>query len=89
MENLRFPVSDVTPELIASHSSGGAVIGERIRLYRERRRMSRSALAQQMNVSVQSVYRWESGERTPDVVTLLELARILGVSADQLTGLRE
>ena len=89
LDNLRFPVSDVTEALIASHSSGGAVIGGRIRRYRERRSLSRSALAQRMNVSVQSVYRWESGERTPDVVTLLELARILGVSTDQLMGLRE
>lgn len=89
MDNLRFPVSEITEELIASHSSGGAVIGGRIRRYRERRRLSRSALAEQMNVSVQSVYRWESGERTPDVVTLLELARILGVSPDQMMGLRE
>ncbi|MBQ9592517.1 MAG: helix-turn-helix transcriptional regulator, partial [Lachnospiraceae bacterium] len=49
--------------------------------------MSRRDLAEQMNVSLQSVYRWESGERIPDVVTLMEIARVLGIGMDQITGL--
>ena len=51
--------------------------------------MSRSEFAELMSVSVQSVYRWESGERLPDVSTLMEMARILGVNMNQLTGVKE
>jgi transcriptional regulator with XRE-family HTH domain len=40
-----------------------------------------------MKVSRQTVYRWEQGERMPDILTLLKLARILGVRVDALLGL--
>ena len=50
--------------------------------------MSRAEFARLMNVSVQTIYRWESGERMPDVVILLEIARHLRVTMDQLTGLK-
>ncbi|MBO4289215.1 MAG: response regulator [Lachnospiraceae bacterium] len=86
MNNLRFPVSEITEEMIVSHYSGSAVIGARIRMYRERSGISRGDFAERMNVSLQSVYRWESGERVPDVLTLMEIARILGVGMDQITG---
>lgn len=86
MQNLRFPVSNITEELIASHFSGSAVIGARIRMYREKAGLSRNDFAERMNVSVQSVYRWESGGRIPEVLTLMEIARVLGVGMDEITG---
>lgn len=89
MDNLRFPVSEITEEQIASHYSGSAVIGARIRMYRERGGFSRSVFAEKMNVSLQSVYRWESGERVPDVLTMIEIAKVLGVGMDQLTGAKD
>ena len=85
MNHLRFPVSEITEEMLQEHYTGSAVIGARIRLCREERGMTRKDLAGQMNVSLQSVYRWESGERIPDVIALMEIARILGVNMDQLT----
>lgn len=86
MNNLRFPVSDISEEAIREQFSGGAAIGARIRLFREKRNMSRNELAAQMNVSVQSVYRWESGERVPDIATLMQIARLLGINMDTMTG---
>lgn len=88
LKNLRYPVSSITEEEIAAQSAGDAVIGGRIRHFREKMNYSRSDLARTMNVSVQTVYRWESGDRIPDVVTLLEIARTLRVTMDQLTGLK-
>ena len=88
MENLRHPVSAISEEEIAAQYSGSAAIGARIRKYREQLKMSRAEFARLMNVSVQTIYRWESGERMPDVVTLLEIARHLRVTMDQLTGLK-
>lgn len=89
MKNLRFPVSDITEQMVEDQYTGNAAIGGRIRLYREKRGMSRNEFASLMSVSVQSVYRWESGERLPDVATLMEMARILGVNMNQLTGVKE
>ncbi len=89
MKNLRFPVSDITEQMVEDQYTGNAAIGGRIRLYREKRGMSRNEFAGLMSVSVQSVYRWESGERLPDVATLMEMARILGVNMNQLTGVKE
>ena len=89
MQNLRFPVSKITDEMIAAQYSGSAVIGARIRQCREKNGMSRAELANRMNVSVQSTYRWEAGDRIPDVVTLMEIARVLGVGMNEITGIRE
>lgn len=86
MDNLRFPVSDITEEKIEEEFKGNAGIGARIRMYREKSGMSRSEFAEQMNVSVQSVYRWESGERVPDVVSLMDIARVLGIDMNMITG---
>ena len=87
MKNLRHPVSKISEEDTRAQYSGNAMIGVRIRKYREELNMTRNEFAKNMNVSVQTVYRWESGERIPDVVTLLEIARTLRVSMDQITGL--
>ncbi len=89
LEHLRFPVSDITEEMVREQYTGNNAIGARIRLYREKRGMTKSEFAAQMNVSLQSVYRWEAGERIPDIMALMEIARSLGVNMDQLTGLKE
>ena len=89
MKNLRFPVSNITEKMVEDHYTGNAAIGSRIQLYREKRNMSRNELAEHMSVSLQSVYRWESGERTPDVISLMEIAHLLGVNMNQLTGVEE
>ena len=89
MKNLRFPVSNITEKMVKDHYTGNAAIGSRIQLYREKRGMSRNELAEHMSVSLQSVYRWESGERTPDVIALMEIAHLLGVNMNQLTGVEE
>lgn len=89
MNNLRFPVSDITEEMVEEQYAGNAAIGARIKLYREKCGMARKEVAERMNVSVQSVYRWESGERVPDVIALMDLARVLGVNMNQLTGVKE
>ena len=89
MNNLRHPVSGITEKMVEEQYSGSSAIGGRIRMYREKRAMSRNEFAEHMSVSVQSVYRWESGERIPDVISLMEMARILGVNMNQLTGIDE
>ena len=89
MDNLRFPVSEITEEMVMEQSKGNAAIGARIKMFREKRGLSRAEFAKQMNVSVQSVYRWELGERVPDVISLMDIARILGVDMNKITGAGE
>ena len=33
-----------------------------------------------------TVYRWENGNRMPDVVTMMRIAKVLGVELNDLTG---
>ena len=59
-------------------------IGENIRKYRKQMEMTQEQLAEQLGTSVQSVSRWESGGGYPDMELLPELARVFGVSVNEL-----
>ena len=82
--NLRKPFIDLPPGFSVSHYSGGAVIGKKLKQYREQRGISRKELADLMNVSRQTIFRWELGKRIPDVLTFLRLTRLLGVNVDDI-----
>jgi len=56
---------------------------ERLKQYRKAKGMTQQELADRLGVSNKSVSRWESGSY-PDVATLGPLARILGVTVDDL-----
>ena len=86
LENLRYPISSITDEMIENEYAGSATIGKRITKYREERGMSRHELAEQMNVTVQTISRWESGKRVPDVITFMKLAQVLAVDPNKLLG---
>ena len=88
-ENLRHPFFGVSPEFLEKHFSGEAVIGKKIEICREKRNLSRQELADLMKVSRQTVFRWEQGERMPDILTFLQLARLLGVRMEELLGLSD
>lgn len=82
--HLRFPVSSVSTETINSLNSGKNLIGVRILKYREERGLTRQQFAAELNISPQTVYRWENGERTPDIVTILSISKVLGINPEQL-----
>ena len=84
MENLRFPVSNITDEMITSQFSGNALIGKKIQKYREERSMTRNEFSKLMSVSLQTIYRWENGERVPDVVMFMKICSVLGVNPNNL-----
>lgn len=83
-ENLRKPFIDISSDSIAKHYQGNAVIGQKIEGYRKQLGISRQELADRMTVTRQTIYRWEQGERIPDVLTLERLARLLGVELSHL-----
>ena len=83
-ENLRKPFVHMSEEFLSQHYQGSDVLGKRIKMYREQRGISRHELADLMNVTRQTVHRWEHGERIPDVLTFVTLARLLGVDINDL-----
>ena len=57
---------------------------EKIAYYRKKAGMSQIDLADAMEVSRQSVSKWETGEANPDITKLKSLAKVLDVSVDEL-----
>ena len=83
-DNLRNPVIDVPEDFFEKHFSGSDVIGYKLEFYRQQRNLSRQELATLMGVTRQTIYRWEHGERLPDIITFVKLARLLGVSMEDI-----
>lgn len=59
-------------------------IGEKIYTLRTAANMSQGDLAEQLNVSRQSVSKWENNNSTPDVEKLVLIADIFGITVDEL-----
>jgi len=60
------------------------VFAENLRRLRAAKAMTQEQAAQQLGVSAQSVSRWECGTTYPDVLLLPEIARLYGVTVDDL-----
>ena len=56
----------------------------RLRALRLRSGLSQEILARRLGVSAQSVSKWENAANWPETAAVLPLARLLGVSADEL-----
>lgn len=63
-----------------------ASLAENIKKYRKARGLSQSDLAAVLNVSPQSVSKWECAQAVPDVENLCLAAETLGVSLDALVS---
>lgn len=59
-----------------------------VRLRREQG-LTQSALAQKLCVSFQAISKWENKLSSPDILLLPELAKIFGVSVDELFGTKK
>jgi len=59
-------------------------IANRLFEYRKQQGLSQEQLAERIGVSRQAVSKWERAESSPDTDNLIELARLYGVSLDDL-----
>ena len=59
-------------------------LGEAIREHRTRCKMTQEFVAEALGVSRQAVSKWESGASDPSTSNLLALAKLFGVSAEEL-----
>ena len=51
--------------------------------------LTQQELADRLNISSKTVSRWESGVQLPDVALVPEIARVLGITVNELYGLNE
>lgn len=64
-------------------------IGKRIAQLRKEKNFTQEDLAQMMEVSAQAVSKWENDLTCPDISSLPKLAKILGVTVDELLSGKE
>lgn len=63
--------------------------GERIKLIRDKKRMTQQEFAKLIGVSVQTIWRWESNQRIPENPTMRRIAERSSVNLGWLLGLSE
>ena len=59
-------------------------LGETIRAHRTRCQMTQEFVAESLGVSRQAVSKWEQGSSDPSTSNLLALAKLFGISAEEL-----
>lgn len=62
----------------------GNLLGERIATLRREKGMTQDAVAERLGVSGQAVSKWENGISYPDITILPEIAKLFGVTVDEL-----
>ena len=62
-------------------------INEKIKELRKAANLTQEALSAALNISYQSVSKWEAGATMPDLGLIVPLAQILNVSTDELLGM--
>lgn len=62
------------------------MIGMNIRIFRKKLKLSQEQLAEKVNVSRQTVAKWENEEALPDIYKCKILADIFQVTVDQLSS---
>ena len=58
--------------------------GENLKIIRKNKKMSQEQLAEKVNVSRQSVSKWETGEAYPEMNNILELCKIFNCKINDL-----
>ena len=58
--------------------------GENLKIIRKNKKMSQEELAEKVNVSRQSVSKWETGESYPEMNNILELCKIFNCKLNDL-----
>lgn len=64
-------------------------VGQRIAQKRKELSLSQEALGEQLGVSRQAIYKWESDATLPEIEKLIALSRIFGVPVGWLLGVEE
>ena len=63
--------------------------GENLKALRQKRNLTQEKLAEFLNVSFQTISKWERGDTYPDISMLPEIALFFKVSVDDLLGVNK
>ncbi len=63
------------------------IIGKRLHNCRKEEGLTQAQLAQKLSTTQSTIGKYERGELQPNLETLLQICKILNVSADYLLGL--
>ena len=61
------------------------ILGKKILELRKKENLSQEQLAEKMNVTRQTISKWELNETTPDIKQAKELSKLFKISLDELT----
>ena len=64
-------------------------IGKVIRKYRKEKGLTQEEMAIRLGVSTPAVNKWENGNTLPDITLLVPIARLFGISTDELLSFKE
>lgn len=64
-------------------------IGDVIKKYRKNKGMTQEEMAARLGVTAPAVNKWERGNTLPDVTLLAPIARLLGITTDELLSFKE
>lgn len=64
-------------------------IGTVIRTYRKKKDMTQEEMADRLGVTTPAVNKWENGVSQPDIALLAPIARLLGITLDELLSFHE
>ena len=62
------------------------MISRNIKNLRKKHQYTQDDIAEKLNVSRQSIAKWESGESTPDIYNCIKLAELFNVQLDDLVN---
>lgn len=62
-------------------------LGKKLSTYRKNHDMTQQELAEHLNLSAQAISKWENDTSQPDIENLMKLAKLYGVSLDELLGM--
>lgn len=64
-------------------------IGEKIKELRRKNNMTQEKLAERLCVSYQTISKWETGTTSPDLSLIVPIARLFGITTDELFSYSE
>ena len=64
-------------------------IGEKIKEHRQKNNMTQEQLASCLNITFQTVSKWETGISSPDLSLIVPLTKIFHITADELLGVND
>ncbi len=62
------------------------MISDNLRNLRRQYNLTQEMLAEKINVSRQSIVKWESGESLPDILNCVAMAKFYGVPVDRIVN---